>query len=178
MVSLGRGKRPSRCSSGSIAMVGRSYLRALAKLWKHPPVRKLQIRTNKRLMAIVSRCDASQGLIEISSKVASRSARMQREILCHEAAYLVVWARHRRSATPHGPEWRALVQQAGFDARATLVRCGEQRRSASNSYRFRHVCPVCHFSKRAKRRMPSWRCPDCRPIGLPGTLLIERVLGQ
>ena len=159
-------------------MIGAAYLRSLATLWKHPSVGKLQVRVNRRFTASVGRCVGSRDVIEISSAVASRSVKVRREILCHEAAHLVVWRRHGRSVRPHGPEWRALVQEAGFDARATLVRCGEPRRRASHAMRFRHACPVCHFSKRAKRRMPLWRCPECRAIGLAGTLLIERVLGR
>jgi predicted SprT family Zn-dependent metalloprotease len=154
-------------------MVGPAYLRSLANLWRHPPVGELRVHVNNRFTAIVGRCVASQDLIEISPAVASRSVKVQREILCHEAAHLVVWALHGRSARPHGREWSALVEQAGFDARATLVRCGEPRRRAVHAVRFRHVCPVCHFSKRAKRRMPVWRCPECRALGLAGTLLIE-----
>jgi predicted SprT family Zn-dependent metalloprotease len=156
-------------------VVGPAYLRSLANLWKHPPIGKLQVHVNRRFTAIVGRCLASRDLIEISPAVASRSARVQREILCHEAAHLVVWARYGRAARPHGHEWGELVEKAGFHARATLVRCGEPRRRAFQPVRFRHVCPVCHFSKRAKRRMPVWRCPECRALGLAGTLLIERL---
>lgn len=154
------------------------YLRSLARLWKHPLVGNLQVRVNPRFTATVGRCVGSRDLIEISPKVASRSANVQREIVCHEAAHLVVWMRHGKAAKPHGPEWRALVQQAGFAARPTLVQCGERERRAGNAIQFRHRCPVCHFSKRAKRRMALWRCPECRAIGLDGALLIERVIGR
>ena len=75
-------------------MIGAVYLRSLAKLWRHPPVGNLHVRVNPRFTAIVGRCVGSQGLIEISPVVARRNAKVQREILCHEAAHLVVWKRH------------------------------------------------------------------------------------
>jgi ribosomal protein L37AE/L43A len=66
------------------------------------------------------------------------------------------------------------MRQAGFEPRASLIRCGHRvQRNATT--RFRHTCPVCHFSRTAKRRMTSWRCPECRAIGLEGELRIQRI---
>jgi predicted SprT family Zn-dependent metalloprotease len=112
--------------------------------------------------------------LEISVAATSRGARAFREIVSHEAAHVVVWERSSRAARPHGPEWAALMRAAGFEARATLIRCGYQR-SAANSVRVRHFCAICHFSRLARRRMPRWRCPECRAIGLEGKLETEKV---
>jgi predicted SprT family Zn-dependent metalloprotease len=89
----------------------------------------------------------------------------------------VVWNRFGRRSRPHGPEWVALVRAAGVEPHATLVRCGAYRRKA-NTVRIRHVCNVCHFSALAKRRMPQWRCPECRSIGLEGKLTMERIVSR
>jgi hypothetical protein len=66
------------------------------------------------------------------------------------------------------------MRAAGFEPRATLVRCGS-RIGDRASVRIRHFCSVCHFSRFAKRRMPRWRCPECQAIGLEGKLGTERV---
>ena len=59
--------------------------------------RRLQIELNPHLLAIVP------GRIS--------------EVLAHEAAHLVVAVRHG-AAAPHGPEWSALMESAGFPPRA------------------------------------------------------------
>jgi predicted SprT family Zn-dependent metalloprotease len=159
-------------------MVGQAYLRSLATLWKHPRVAKLRIDVNPRLTSTVARYVTGADVIELSPSAAKRGARLQREVVCHEAAHRVVWDRHASSARPHGPEWSALVRAAGFEPKATLVRCGERRQRVTRMAAFRHVCPVCQFSKRAKRRMPAWRCPECRAVGLDGTLRIERIASR
>ena len=97
-------------------VIGPSYLRSLGRPWKHPPVGKLHVRVNRRFTATVGRYVGSRDLIEVSPTVVGFSAKLQRKILCHEAAHLVVWKRYGKSVRPHGPEWRALVQEAGFDA--------------------------------------------------------------
>jgi predicted SprT family Zn-dependent metalloprotease len=150
-----------------------SYLRALARLWKHADLERIPVRTNARLTVSAGRWNAPAGVIEIA-RLSSRTDRKRREVLCHEAAHAVVWARHGRKAKPHGPEWQALMRQAGFEPRASLIRCGH-RTEPKIGQAFRHTCPVCHFSKRAKRRMSLWRCPECRAAGLEGALRIERV---
>jgi predicted SprT family Zn-dependent metalloprotease len=155
--------------------VGSTHLNSLSRLWAEPRVRALEIQVNPRLRATVARCVASKGVIEISPSVPRRTMTSQREIVCHEAAHYVVWRRFGGAARPHGPEWAALVSAAGFQPKAKAIKCGtagERRRAASV---FRHVCPVCQFCKRAKRRMSRWRCPECRAVGLEGALRIERV---
>jgi len=155
--------------------VGAAFLKSLDRLWAEPDVRALTIQVNPRLRTTVARCVACKGVIEISPAVARRTIGSQREIVCHEAAHYVVWHRYGKTLRPHGPEWAALMTAAGFQPEAKAIRCGttgERRRSVSV---FRHVCPVCQFSKRSKRRMSRWRCPECRAVGLDGALRIERV---
>jgi predicted SprT family Zn-dependent metalloprotease len=154
-----------------------SYLRALARLWKHSDLRRIPVRTNARLTASAGRWNAFAGVIEIAARLSSLDDRMRREVLCHEAAHAVVWARHGRKVMPHGPEWQALVREAGFEPRASLIRCGQRAQSKATT-RFRHRCAVCHFSRTANRPMPRWRCPECRAVGLEGSLRVERVAAK
>jgi predicted SprT family Zn-dependent metalloprotease len=149
-------------------------LQALARLWKHSRISRLQVAVNPRLRATIARWQPPAAIIEISPDAAGRGAGALREIICHEAAHVVVWDRHGRTARPHGKEWAALVRAAGFEPRASLVRCGHQTRRPPPAATYNHTCPVCHFSKRARRRMTRWRCPECRAVGLDGTLRIER----
>jgi predicted SprT family Zn-dependent metalloprotease len=152
-----------------------AYLRSLARRWKHARVAQLRFRSNVRLKTTVARLLANDGLIEFNQTVAHLGARDQREVLCHEAAHFVVLERHGRSARPHGAEWAALVKLAGFEPRASRVKCGQPKERHAAKQPVRHTCPVCHFSKRAARRMPRWRCPECRALGLDGSLRIERL---
>lgn len=152
----------------------RSCLRSLAHVWRQPSVSGLRLRFNRLLKKTIARLLADDGVIEFNTTVARLDVRRRREVICHEAAHFVVWQRYGRSVRPHGPEWVALVELAGFEPTAYRVRCGQPKRSAAKRT-FRHTCPVCHFSKRAARRMPRWRCPECRAIGLDGSLRIERV---
>jgi predicted SprT family Zn-dependent metalloprotease len=153
---------------------GEAFLRNLGAIWRHSRLAEVHLRLNTRLSRSAARCLPAQGVIEVSAATLGHPAAFRREVLCHEAAHAVVSARYGRKARPHGPEWQALVRQAGFEPRASLVRCG-QGAQPKTGQTFLHTCPVCHFSKRAKRRMPRWRCPECRAAGLEGTLRIEHV---
>lgn len=153
----------------------RRYLRSLARLWAHRPVADVEVRVNARLSATAGRFLPAAELIEVSQAFMARPTAVQREIICHEAAHLVVDHRYGRSARPHGVEWSALIRAAGFTPRASLVRCGTTGPARPTTVQLAHVCTVCHFSRRAKRRTPRWRCPDCRAIGLDGALSIMRV---
>ena len=150
------------------------YLCLLGRAWQYPGVSQLQFRFNRRLTSTIARLLATDGIIELSPTVVGLGSRDRREVICHEAAHFVVWQRRGRAVRPHGSEWAALVKLAGFEPKATRVRCGQPPRTPAPKQAFRHTCVVCHFSRRAARRMSRWRCPECRAIGLDGSLRIER----
>ncbi|HEU0140133.1 MAG TPA: SprT family zinc-dependent metalloprotease [Bryobacteraceae bacterium] len=156
---------------------GRTYVRTLARLWQHPSLADVSLVLAPRLSRSAGRCLPTRSSIELSAATLDSALAFRREVLCHEAAHAVVWARHGRKARPHGPEWQALMRQAGFEPRASLILCG-RRAKRSTTTRFRHTCPVCHFSRTAKRRMTSWRCPECQAIGLDGELRIQRIASR
>jgi predicted SprT family Zn-dependent metalloprotease len=167
-----------RTRGNRVVKTGRAQLALLAIVWKHPRVSELEIALNHTLRATLARWIPPRNVLEISATAKSRGGRALREIISHEAAHVVVWDRFGRTARPHGPEWAALVRAAGFEARATLVRCGQRRAGRGDGIRIRHFCPTCHFSRVAKRRVTRWRCPECRAIGLDGALAAERISGQ
>jgi predicted SprT family Zn-dependent metalloprotease len=154
--------------------MGRAHLASLAVTWKYPQVSELGITFNPSLTSTLARWMPPGNVVEISAAAKSRSERTLKEIITHEAAHVMVWHRCGRAARPHGAEWAAQMRAAGFEPRATLIHCG-YRRPVSSSVRVRHFCAICHFSKFAKRRMPRWRCPECRAIGLEGKLETERL---
>ncbi len=152
----------------------RAHLASLARVWRHARISRLDVTVNPNLRSTLARWMPPSNVLEISARVKSRGAQALREIITHEAAHVVVWDRSGRAVRPHGQEWSALMRAAGSEPRATLVRCGYRIGSRDN-VRIRHFCSVCHFSRFAKRRMPRWRCPECRAIGLEGKLEVERV---
>jgi SprT protein len=151
-----------------------SYLRTLSQRWD-ADLESVRVSLNPRLTRTVARFRPPVRTIEISGTVLAMPAVRQRDVVCHEAAHAVVWARHGRRAKPHGAEWAALVRAAGHEPMASLIRCGATLAPRRATSRFRHTCQVCHFSSVASRRMPRWRCPECTAIGLPGTLTLERI---
>jgi|KBSMisStandDraft_5_1062788.scaffolds.fasta_scaffold368079_2 predicted SprT family Zn-dependent metalloprotease len=158
-----------------VAKVGPALLASLAKLWKYAGTARLRVVVNPRLKSTIARWLPPSDTIEISRAAESRPNSALREIICHEAAHVVVWNRFGRASRPHGPEWAALMRAAGVEPHATLMRCGA-RRHPTKTTQVRHVCTICHFSALAKRRMPQWRCPECRSIGLAGKFRMERVV--
>jgi len=169
-----RKRDPMRADGERFIDMCRAQLSSLAVAWKHSRVSQLDIVVNPSLRSTLARWLPPNNFLEISTAAKSRGARTLREIISHEAAHVVVWDRSGGAARPHGPEWAALMRTAGFRPRATLVRCGHRCGIRQHRARIRHFCPVCHFSIFAKRRMPRWRCPECRAVGLEGGLETER----
>lgn len=151
-----------------------TYLQTLSQHWG-ADLAGLTVSVNPRLTRTVARFRPLGGGIEISPSVLVMPRAGLRAVLCHEAAHAVVWTRHGRSVKPHGLEWAALVRSAGHEPMASLIHCGAISMAKRSTSRFRHRCPVCHFSSVAGRRMPRWRCPECTAIGLPGMLTVERI---
>jgi predicted SprT family Zn-dependent metalloprotease len=114
-------------SSRADNRLGCQYLVSLARTWDQRRIARLQIVINPRLKSTLARWVPPEDVLEVSLAAQTRGKRLFREILCHEAAHVVVWHESGPSARPHGPEWAALMRAAGFNARATLSRCAENR---------------------------------------------------
>ena len=128
--------------------------------------------TNPRLRTTLARYRPGTGRLEIS-RAASRSRHLQR-ILVHELAHAAAVELHGRRVRPHGKEWKALVEAAERAGLTDPGRAATRKPTKPTIARFTHTCPVCQFARTAKRRVTTWRCPDCRAAGLPGILAIEK----
>lgn len=135
----------------------------------------VQITVSDRLTKTLARCWPRTGRIELSSRTLRAPERLG-ELLCHEAAHLAVHALHGPGCRPHGPEWQALMRQAGFEPRATVASaCRVMRpRPSSAAARYEHVCLVCGTRRWARCPVSRWRCAACVAAGLDGKLTIRR----
>lgn len=153
-----------------------------------------------RLRRSLGRCRPAAGRITLRADLRDGPEARLAEVLCHEAAHVAVHRRHGRAARPHGPEWRALVEAAGYEPRrlgadpppdraragspagpAAAEPAGSRptppaaaRRNPAARYRYEHRCPVCHTARWARRPVRAWRCAECLDAGLAGELLITR----
>lgn len=150
-----------------------------SRLWGLPDLsQEVTVRFNGRLRITVARLLSGVDVIEVGPRfIALRSKR--REILCHELAHAAASRRPRGGLPPHGAEWAALVQSAGFDpvSRLTVPRRVSPS-TLSRNVRYEHRCLVCQFVRVARRSVHSWRCAECVRCGLPGKLTISVLNGR
>jgi predicted SprT family Zn-dependent metalloprotease len=147
-------------------------------LWDVPQLEaKSRIEWSPRLTRSLGRCYPDKRLIRIASYLESAPDGLLQEVLCHEMAHLATRELHGRKARPHGPEWKALMQKAGFEPRTHLPApngAPRLRRRRRSPYVYLHRCPVCQIFRTARRLMSRWRCAACVTSGLEGRLTITR----
>ena len=163
----------------------RPHLKAWARLWRCRCLASVTCTVNRRLLASLGRCRPAAGVIELNPRLLSSAWRLRGEVLCHEAAHLTVRELHGSAANPHGQEWRELMVLAGFKPRVVIPGARQARRSpgseSANRMRavgglvYEHRCPVCQFTRLARRPVRRWRCAACVGAGLDGVLLITRM---
>ena len=122
-----------------------------------------------RLRTSLGLCYPERNLILLHPALQDRLAHLYVEVLCHELAHLIVYQRHGRAAKPHGPEWRELVELAGYKPRRLCL----TELDKPNPAHYIHRCPVCQATRTSTRRQPRWKCRDCVDNGLDGTMVIE-----
>ena len=153
----------------------RALQRRLRTVWR-VRLAGLTLVLNPRLRSTPARFLAKWSRIEVSG--ASAESPDLARIVVHELAHAAAVELHGPRVRPHGKEWRRLVQVAEaaglFASEPTANRRQPRRTPPADPKRYLHTCPVCHFSRAARRRVTAWRCPECRAAGLPGTLTIER----
>jgi predicted SprT family Zn-dependent metalloprotease len=135
----------------------------------------LTVVRNPRLKTTVARYLPRKRRLEVST--AAARARHPERVLVHELAHAAAVELYGRKVRPHGKEWAALIERAeraGFKTATPRQSSAKSRKKRPTTSRFDHVCPVCHFRRIAKRRVTTWRCPDCRAAGLSGDLFIEK----
>ena len=166
----------------------RPHLKQWARLWRCRPLASVNCAVNPRLAVSLGRCRPAARAIELNQRLLSHAWRLRREVLCHEAAHFAVSELHGRAAKPHGSEWRELVTLAGFEPTVAISVAPRAPGGPSDSgsdparrtrvvsgYRYQHRCPVCHFTRMARRPVGRWRCAACVGAGLDGVLLIRRL---
>ena len=149
------------------------------RAWDAPGLSKgLKLVVGHRLERSLGRCYPKRGLVRIARFALDLPAELRDEIICHEAAHLVVFQRYGRTARPHGAEWKELMRSVGLTPRVRiqldhLAPCLPAR-SPSVRVLYDHRCPVCHAARIARRRVSRWRCRNCVEAGLPGVLDVSR----
>lgn len=153
-----------------------SIIARCAAAWSTPDLpTSVSITFSPRLRTSLGRCRPDTGRITLHPSLALEAADNLALVLCHELAHVVAFRRHGASVAPHGPEWRALVEQAGFDSAVTLPGATTQGHStAPPRLGYAHTCPTCHTRRLARRPVSRWRCAECVAAGLPGELMITR----
>jgi predicted SprT family Zn-dependent metalloprotease len=158
------------------------YLSAIAmqlqEAWHMPGLLlNVSFRCNPRLRTTIARWVLKKNRIELGPRFFTLR-QSQPRILCHELAHKVAIALHGRRVLPHGPEWRALIEAAGFSPETQLKthrRTGVPKPRTAIVRRYEHRCPVCQAVRVSKRPVRLWRCVECAGSGLPGRLLILEV---
>ena len=126
-----------------------------------------------RLKSSLGRTRVDLHKVSLNPLLSSANEQLLDEVLCHELAHIAIYERFGASVKPHGPEWTALVRQAGFEPRLRLSVTNAELPTATR--KFEHLCPVCQTVRYAKRSMTHWRCESCVDAGLEGKLLIRSV---
>ena len=149
-------------------------MRSWARAWGTPQLpQAIDILVNRRLRTSIARYRKDRGRIEVGPHL--ETPKIRREALAHELAHAAIAMRCTEAPLIHGPDWQALVRQAGFRPR-TRVPLQAERTQAKRprAFGYEHCCPVCHFKRFAKHPVTAWRCQQCVRTGLDGRLLITR----
>lgn len=145
----------------------------LGRLWSRPSLAEtVSIRFSSRLSKTWARTNLSTNTVTLASELSGDRERLN-DVLCHELAHVVSHERVGRAEGPHGPTWRRLVLDAGGDPSVRLAdRNAATTKATGVPRRFLHRCPVCDFSRIARRPISAWRCADCVAAGLSGELIV------
>jgi SprT protein len=109
-------------------------------VWATPQLaERVQISFSARFRSSLGNCRPTQGDIRLSSVLLDSPQEVFEEVLCHELAHMVAFELYGPAAKPHGREWKALMQQAGYAPRVRMPRS-----------------LVPHLPKKMPKRRPRW----------------------
>lgn len=155
-----------------------------APIWNRPALEdSITVEVSTRLERALARALPERRVVRLAAAVAQGPETGLAEVLCHEAAHLVVHERHGRQARPHGREWAQLMRAAGYSPRVRVdpaelgIVMPKRRRRAQprrRRYLYEHRCPVCQTQRMAGRPVRQWRCEVCSAAGLSGELEVWR----
>lgn len=153
--------------------------KALEAQWAEPGLTEgLRIEWSLRMSTSLGRCFPARRLIRINESALGQLPHLLEEVVCHELAHLAVYLRHGAEAQPHGPEWQALVEAAGYSPERRVSvdspPAGERPRQKRGGW-YEHRCPVCQQRRFARASTPRWRCAECVEDGLAGTMTVTKV---
>ena len=75
---------------------------------------EISFEISSRMTRSLGRCYPDRRLIRIARFVLEESEDLFQEVLCHEAAHVAAYHLHGQTIRPHGREWKALIQMAGY----------------------------------------------------------------
>jgi predicted SprT family Zn-dependent metalloprotease len=136
----------------------------------------IKISFSSRIHRVLGRCYAKRRRINIAARVRQMPLSILEEVVCHECAHLAAVQLYGENCRPHGREWAQLVRSAGFEPHRRLLLDGNDISTPSRrrSCVYVHFCPVCQTERVGRRAVRTWRCADCRALGLDGLLEIRR----
>lgn len=144
----------------------RTALSRWAALWGVPELVHVSLSYSSRMTKAIGLVRPSLGRVTLSDRVLDLPVEVSLEVLCHEVAHIATYLLHGPLAKPHGPEWRRLVQRAGYEPTTTLrLHDVEHRLRRRSRPRVRYECPVCHDVYHVARRSSRLRCSACLAEG-------------
>lgn len=138
----------------------------------------ITVRLSTRFRRSLGNYRVRTGEIVLASWLVDAPEHLLQEVLCHEAAHAAAAILHDRRIRPHGKEWQALMEQAGFPARRQIPVSAlpESHQALSKQTTvWEHRCPICQATRLGKTRVSRWRCRRCRDSGRAGDLVITRL---
>ncbi|MDG2307100.1 MAG: SprT-like domain-containing protein [Candidatus Binatia bacterium] len=159
----------------------RELLAGWSDVWGRPGLEdSVDVEISRRMSRALGLAHPGRRVIRIAHALLTAPAAAFAEVLCHEAAHVVVFERYRRSVRPHGSEWAVLMRAAGYEPRTRvdprdlgIVWSPPPRRPRAR-YIYEHRCRACGMNRRARRAVRQWRCARCHAAGLSGELEIRR----
>ena len=90
-------------------------------LWNTPELAaRTTIEWSPRLTRSLGRCYPERRLIRLASFLDEAPNGLLEEVLCHELAHVAARELHGTRIRPHGPEWKALMRDAGYEPKTRL----------------------------------------------------------
>jgi predicted SprT family Zn-dependent metalloprotease len=146
------------------------------ELWGDAVLRDVTISFSKRMRRSAGRALPATAVVRLHAALADDYSHLLREVVLHELAHVVVYARYGRRARPHGNEWKALMVEAALQPR-TCLPAGSLPAPPRRKSTWIHRCPACDAQRSAGRPVRNWRCARCLKNGGTGELSIEKVGG-
>ncbi len=99
----------------------RSYLESCLRLWQLDELApEIDMRLSRRMTRTIGSANPAKNRITLAAWLFEQPQAIIDEVLCHEAAHLVVHYLHGVGLRPHGREWQALMRLAGMAPRVRI----------------------------------------------------------